>query len=167
MDYIPLNYDAPVPFGSELINVLFVLAGAGLAGFGLVLLRRFRRLPKNEQLNLNFIPAFGFGFALMATPFIMSFILPPEHAISPVRIAAEDTRVPEIREAIGDTYGLRLSGKQVEDLDYPGFKPRSDFKIYGSTNTSKDHPVYLVWSEGKLVLSQIEGSTLAPLKSKD
>lgn len=167
MDYIPLSYDAPTPFGSELINVLFVLAGAGLAGFGLILLRRFRKLPEHEQLNFNFVPAIFFGFVLMTTPFIMSFVFPPERAVSPVHIAAENARVPKVREAIENTYDLRISERQVEDLNYPGSKPQADFKIYGSTKTSKDHPVYLVWSEGKFVLSRVEGSTLAPLKPKD
>lgn len=167
MDYIPLSYDAPAPFGSTLVSVLLVLAGAGLAGFGLILLRRFRRLPEEQQLNLNFIPAFMFGFALMATPFLMSFILPPEASISPVHIAAENARVPEVREAIRDSYGLKLSERQLGELNYPGSKPQSNFTIYGSTEISKDRPVYLVWSEGKFILSQVESSTLTPLKPKD
>jgi len=82
----------------------------------------------------------------------------------------------KIQAQAEDSYGVKLSRDQIEELDYPRVKPAENFKVFGSFDDRKQieganfetRKVYLVWADGKLNLSQsTDGESFTELKSKD
>jgi len=65
---------------------------------------------------------------------------------------------------IEDTYGLKLTESEVQELAYPYGVPESDFKVYGSILQREqiegaqfiERTIYLVWADGELQLSESE-----------
>jgi hypothetical protein len=86
------------------------------------------------------------------------------------QMAARDGK---IQEQIEDRYGLKLTDREVERLNYPSAEPEKDFEVYGSAirNVRTDgdgferQEVSLIWNGERFELAQSEdGKSFVPLK---
>ena len=82
-------------------------------------------------------------------------------------------RDSQVQEQIEDRYGLKLTDREIERLNYPSAEPEEDFEVYGSAirdvRTDGDgferQVVSLIWNGERFELAQSEdGKNFVPLK---
>ena len=78
----------------------------------------------------------------------------------------------EVIAEVEDSYGIKLTQEEFQELRFPAVEPDEDFVAYGSIprtmkvgDTMAQETVTLIWSEGELFLGTTDGSTVVPLES--
>ena len=83
-------------------------------------------------------------------------------------------RNSQVQEQIEDRYGLKLTDREIEKLNYPSAEPEEDFEVYGSAirnvrtegDSFERQEVSLIWNGERFELAQSEdGKNFVPLKS--
>jgi len=174
----PIPYEA-IP-GSDTTSIILkltigLLIGAAGAVFILASKKKEELEPsrhgkKRAELNGYIgLAAVIMGLVLISTGFGPLLRSGPEY--SQVYHQTES-----VQKEIQKSYGLDLSFKDAEALEYPSEGPKAKFRVYGSFEEQRQtegkafvsRTVYLVWSDGSLGLSESsDGKSFSPLEPKN
>lgn len=164
----------PIPFiddtGTSLLSILVSDFGALLCF--LTAAAAFLIAAKGGRVRflVGFMALFTLGFATMMAGANL------DHWGKPSYEAAIHGRTMETRSEIREHYGLKLTERQLQRLDYPDEKPKQNFEVFGSTplrvqtdgRSSTKRTVYLVWNHGELQLSESkDGKHFSELSARD
>lgn len=170
MDFIPLNLDGHF----SLSTAIGIFCSIGLVA--LLLGSAVVKTYKDRSFTLQ-------SFSLAAVAIIagvgsfMFVTLPPAEssmAYISLELKAYNARIPQIQEAVEDTYGLELTSNEADALNYPLKKPTEDFKVFGSFDQEtqvngagfEKRTIYLVWTGKQFELSQSsDGESFSPLEA--
>jgi len=167
----PIPYEALPSDGAGVITLKLVI---GLLIIAVGLLYSSAKRKKHGKKTPVTDDLIGLAAIVMGFTLIAGGLGPFLRATPSYSQVYEQTEA--VQKEIQKSYGLELSFKDAEALEYPSEGPKAKFRVYGSFEEQRQtqgksfvsRTVYLVWSDGSLGLSESsDGKSFSPLEPKN